>query len=164
MGRGMGWHQSHDAVTVDWITPPHVLAALGAPDRFDLDPCASRTQPFPTARRSYTEGENGLLKPWVGKVWLNPPYANRVIDRWLGRMGEHANGIALIFARTDTEAFHRSVFEKCKALLFLEGRLFFFTPEGKEAPHNGGAPSVLCAYSDDDAGILERCGLPGAIR
>jgi len=45
---GIGGHHSTHAATHDWITPQYVLDALG---RFDLDPCASLTQPWPPAYR-----------------------------------------------------------------------------------------------------------------
>lgn len=56
-----------------WITPRNIVDALGP---FDLDPCACQLgQPWPMGARSYTlPGENGLLLPWKGRVFLNPPY------------------------------------------------------------------------------------------
>ncbi len=70
MGNGIGGHQSARMGSDDWITPQNILAALGP---FDLDPCASITQPWPTAKRQYTISDNGLMLPWDGRVWLNPP-------------------------------------------------------------------------------------------
>jgi hypothetical protein len=123
------------------LTPPSIIAALGP---FDLDPCAPLVQPYPTAKRVYTMCNNGLLQRWDGRVWLNPPYANGVIEKWLARMAEHDYGTALIFARTDTEAFHRYVFEMASALLFMEGRINFHLPNGEMAKGNAGAPTVPC--------------------
>jgi hypothetical protein len=138
---GIGGHHSHKAGTVEWLTPPSIIAALGP---FDLDPCAPLVQPYPTAKRVYTMCNNGLLQRWDGRVWLNPPYANGVIEKWLARMAEHDYGTALIFARTDTEAFHRYVFEMASALLFMEGRINFHLPNGEMAKGNAGAPTVPC--------------------
>jgi hypothetical protein len=61
-------------------------------------------------------------------------------------MTEHDNGIALIFARTDTAMFHKWVFSKAEGILFLTGRLTFYRLDGTPAPHNSGAPSCLVAY------------------
>lgn len=77
-------------------------------------------------------------------------------------MADHGMGTALIFARTETEMFHRFVWERASSLLFLEGRLFFCRVCGTAAKHNAGAPSVLCAYGDDDSYVLKHCGLKGA--
>jgi hypothetical protein len=148
------------------LTPPAVLAALGNWE-FDLDPCAPIVRPWPTARQHYTVLDNGLIQRWFGRVWLNPPYLRHVIGRWLARMAEHNRGIALIFARTETAAFHRYVWAEASALLFPRGRLDFCTVDGKVGKRpdgtdaNSGAPSVLCAYGPRDAEVLAFCGLDG---
>lgn len=157
MSQSMGAHQSAAALSDDWITPREILDALGA---FDLDPCASVTQPWPTATRQYTIYDNGLLKEWTGRVWMNPPYGQRA-KRWLARLSEHGNGIALIFARTETDMFFRYVWGKADALLFIRGRLFFCRPNGERATGNAGAPSVLVAYGAANAEILAKCGIAG---
>lgn len=153
----MGGHQSAAMLKDEWLTPPHVLAALGL---FDLDPCAPIEPPWPTAARRFTVLDDGLKQPWSGRVWLNPPYG-RETGTWLARLAEHGNGVALIFARTETEMFHEHVWEKADAVLFLRGRLHFHHVCGKRADHNGGAPSCLVAYGANNARALERCVLPG---
>ncbi len=163
---GIGGHQIPSKTRSDeWATPPEVLSALG---EFDLDPCAMVTQPFRTAMRSYTVADNGLIKPWAGRVYLNPPYQTSVIGQWLARMADHNFGTALIFARTETVAFFSYVWDRASALLFLAGRLNFYKPDGTLAQRksgrgiaNAGAPSVLCAYGQHDAEILADCGLVG---
>ncbi|WP_027578408.1 DNA N-6-adenine-methyltransferase [Bradyrhizobium sp. Ai1a-2] len=163
---GIGAHQTPRRTRTDeWLTPPAVLKALGP---FDLDPCAPIVRPWPTAAHHYTIRDNGLLLPWFGRVFLNPPYHRSVIGKWLARMSGHGRGIALIFARTETEAFFRYVWEQASALLFLRGRLDFHTVDGGTAQRqsgraaNAGAPSVLCAYGPRDAEMLAFCGLNGA--
>lgn len=160
----MGSHQSARAGTTTWLTPPATLAALGGPDAFDLDPCAAIDQPWRTARHQFTEAEDGLAQDWkqFGRVWLNPPYTNSELGDWLGRLTDHGDGIALIFARTETAAFHRHVWEQCDALLFMEGRLYFHHADGTRAGANAGAPSVFCAYGVESADMLAECGIPGA--
>jgi hypothetical protein len=157
----MGAHHSARAMSCVWLTPPHILAALGP---FDLDPCAcTLPRPWPTAENHYTGESNGLLLPWFGRVWLNPPYGPpAIIEPWLSKMASHGRGIALIFARTETRAFQANVFQRAHAALFLAGRLHFHRPDGARAAANAGAPSVLVAYGADDAAKLAGCGLPGA--
>ena len=158
---GMSSHQNPVSETVVWLTPPHVLAALGP---FDLDPCAcSEPRPWPTASSHYTREDNGLILPWSGRVFCNPPYGPpSVVTPWLARMADHGRGTALIFARTETAMFHREVWEKASGILFLEGRLTFYRPDGSPGAGNGGAPSCLIAYGQADAEHLKACGLPGA--
>lgn len=165
---GMGGHQRARSSTEVWLTPPAVLAAIGGADSFDLDPCAApEPRPWPTARHHYTEADNGLLLPWFGRVFCNPPYSHGKIGRWLGRMAGHNRGVALIFARTETDAFVRFVWERAAAVLFIRGRLEFhrqdgsvgLRPDGTSA--SAGAPSVLIAYGSRDADVLAFCGIAG---
>lgn len=158
----IGGHQSARAKTHEWLTPPSLLHALGG---FDLDPCAPppERRPWPTAIAHYHQ--DGLVLPWAGRVWLNPPYGPH-LGRWLERMGGHQNGIALVFARTETRAFQDWVWPLCSAMLFLDGRLHFhWAVTGERSEINAGAPSVLIAYDragDFNAGTLRDCGIAGA--
>lgn len=155
---GIGGHQSAAARTDVWLTPPHILGKLGA---FDLDPCAApEPRPWATARRHITLPDDGLAVEWTGRVWLNPPYG-RAVGTWLARLAQHGRGTALIFARTETSFFRPTVWEAASAVLFIEGRLHFHYADGRRASANGGAPSVLIAYGDDDTEQLRASGIAG---
>lgn len=136
----------------DWITPKWLIEEIGP---FDLDPCASDRQPWPCAKRGFTKKQDGLNKLWSGFVFANPPYG-RATAEWLAKMASHNNGIALIFARTETKMFFEHVWAKASALLFLRGRLTFHYSNGKapKAGHNSGGPSVLIGYGDKAADRL----------
>lgn len=141
----------------DWQTPPEIVAALG---EFDLDPSASLHQIHRTAKTMWTVNDQGFLREWFGRVWLNPPYGNYTAH-WVRRLADHGNGITLIYARADTDWFHRLVFARASGLFFIRGRLSFIRPDGTRPIHNAGGPSVLCAYGEVNADALERCGLKG---
>ena len=99
-----------------WLTPPHIIDALGT---FDLDPCAApNPRPWDTAAAHYALPADGFTLPWFGRVWLNPPYGAETW-RWLGRLAEHGTGTALVFARTETSGFAEQVWAKATAVLFL---------------------------------------------
>lgn len=66
----------------EWLTPPEILSKLGS---FDLDPCAPIRRPWATAENHYTIEDNGLLKPWFGRVWLNPPFGKYAAD-WIQKL------------------------------------------------------------------------------
>lgn len=158
MVKGIGGHQrAYEGRTDEWLTPPNITEALGP---FDLDPCSPINRPWPTATKHFTIEDDGLIQPWEGRVWLNPPYGPETA-KWLQKISEHNNGIALIFARTETEMFHRWGWEKASAMLFLEGRLFFHTVDGRRAKNNAGGPSVLIAYGEANAEKLKFCGIKG---
>lgn len=161
----MGSHQSAKAQTVVWLTPPSLIEALGGPASFDLDPCAApEPRPWPTARHMNGQADaNGLQIEWWGRVWLNPPYSSAEIGKWMTRLADHGRGTALIFARTETETFQRDVWERAHGLLFLRGRINFHRPDGRRARMNAGAPSVLCAYGQDDLDRLAASDLAGAL-
>lgn len=150
-------HESAAADTDVWLTPPYILESLGD---FDLDPCAPLHRPWPTARTHYTKADGGLSQLWQGRVWLNPPYGSETAH-WLKRLADHGNGVALIFARTETQAFFAHVWDAADALLFLRGRVKFHYPDGRRCPTNAGAPSVLVAYGAANVEALRLCGIDG---
>jgi hypothetical protein len=154
-GRSMGSHQSHHAGTTTWLTPPHIIKALGP---FDLDPCAALN--WPTASEHYILPQDGLALPWHGRVWCNPPYGIAAWT-WLAQLAQHGDGIALVFARTETAGFVREVWGKASGVLFLHGRLHFHYPDGTRAPANSGAPSCLVAYGAVAADRLMTSQLDG---
>ncbi|HYE67511.1 MAG TPA: DNA N-6-adenine-methyltransferase [Anaerovoracaceae bacterium] len=156
--KGIGGHQSAKARTVEWLTPPDLKEKLGS---FDLDPCSPVNRPWDTAKVHYTKRDNGLTKPWFGDVWLNPPYDRGVVGLWLSKMAEHGRGVALIFARTETEDFFRYVFNNADSILFIKGRLHFYNQRGERANANSGAPSVLIAYGENNVERLHASGIPG---
>jgi ParB family chromosome partitioning protein len=73
------FERSFRGLTNDWLTPPHILKALG---KFDLDPCASLHQKSRTAARRFTIKDDGLRQVWAGRVWCNPPYGEQTV-KWL---------------------------------------------------------------------------------
>ena len=145
-------HTRRENTTDSWVTPKWLIDQLGP---FDLDPCACESQPWPCAEKQYTEIDDGLMKTWDGLVWCNPPYGRKLGD-WLNRMAMHGNGIALVFARTETRAFFNYVWPSAMTLLFMKGRLTFCYPDGSEPKkgHNSGGPSVLIGYGSTAAARL----------
>jgi hypothetical protein len=156
---GIGSHETHTIVgsNDEWLTPPEIITSLGT---FDLDPCAPVIRPWDTALQHYTIEDNGLFLPWHGRVWMNPPYG-KVMSKWLNKIALHGNGIALTFARTDTEAFHNYVFQHASSMLFLSKRITFYRTDGTKGSFNGGAPSVLIAYGKENMEALGDSGLKG---
>lgn len=153
--------RNFNIVTADsqeWYTPRYILDALG---KFDLDPCSPVVRPFDTAKKHYTQADDGLCNPWMGRVWLNPPYND--IQTWMLAMARHGNGIALTYNRLGTHWFDELVMPYTTGLLFLTGNLKFIPKDGKAsaAPHS----SVLIAYDPPGKNVnylaLRHSGLPG---
>lgn len=154
---GLCGHERANDGKEEWLTPSPIVQALGS---FDLDPCSPIQRPWPTAKKHYTILDDGLKQPWAGRVWLNPPYGNKT-EVWMKRLAEHGNGIAFIFARTETATWFDSVWPHASAFLFLKGRVSFCHVDGRQSQTSAGAPSVLIAYGEDNARCLKQCGLPG---
>ena len=150
------WSHERRQGSEEWLTPPAIVEALGP---FDLDPCASLNRPWDTAVKHYTVEDDGLSQPWKGRVWMNPPYG-RETSKWLKKLAEYGNGIALIFARTDTRMFHDYIWGAADAIFFFKGRLKFYTVEGKESG-TAGAASCLVAYGEANVQRLFDVGLKG---
>lgn len=158
-GQGMGGHHSTDAGTTTWLTPLGIIEQLGP---FDLDPCAYPG--WPTATNLICLPQDGLATDWGRKrAWVNPPYTSAEVMRWLRRLADHGRGTALIFARTETAAFVSQVWERATGLLFIAGRLTFHLPCGALADGNAGAPSVLCAYGQEDLDRLAASEIAGTV-
>jgi len=127
----------------DWETPRNLflqLEELFGP--FDLDPCA--TPENTKCKAFFTRKDNGLLKPWWGKVFMNPPYG-REIGKWISKAyNESQKGcfvVCLLPARTDTSWFHKFCLKG--EILFLKGRLKFGASKNA-APF----PSMIVVFRD----------------
>jgi hypothetical protein len=148
--------------SVEWYTPPEIFAALGL--AFDLDPAAPPGGvPWVPARRSLSVIEDGLQQPWTGTVWLNPPYG-RGVGRWLERLSAHGDGLALVYARTDTVWFQTAV-PRASLLCFIRRRLSFIGPDGQRAGAGPGTPvgahRIRHALRARRGGLGSRVAVPG---
>jgi len=157
----MSGHEPHYRGLTDvWLTPKPVIDTLGP---FDLDPfAASEPRPWPTAKRHITKEQDGLKQYWGGSeifVWCNPPYGPEA-GACIGKLADHGNGIALVFARTETKWF-QAIIPRATSLFFPRGRLTFCRADGTVPKGNGGAPSVFVAFGDEAHRRLERAAFPG---
>jgi hypothetical protein len=163
-------HESTYNESKEWYTPRPIFDALGL--EFDLDPCSPGKDivPWIPAKHHLTYLDDGLNAHWEGRVWMNPPYGMDT-PKWFKHLAMVGNGIALVFARTDTKWFHRYI-PRADAICFVDGRVQFVPAEkdgadypalyaaGKYKPKGGcGAASMLVAFGADNAEALFRCGL-----
>lgn len=134
-------HESTKNKTKEWYTPEWIFKALNL--TFDLDPCAPKGGlPWIPAKRFVSLPNNGLLVPWRGLVWMNPPYGQDT-PQWLRKFVQHKDGgVALVFARTDTAWFHHYAIA-CDAILFLNQRVRFKKPDETSAGTPGSGSMLL---------------------
>jgi ParB family chromosome partitioning protein len=128
-------------------TPSIYIAAVrAAMGEIDLDPATcEQAQKVVKALRYYTVDEDGLSKPWEGRVWLNPPYHRKLqplfIDKLIAELksGRTTEAIVLTNNCTDTDWFHTAL-STADAVCFAHGRIPFYTPDGTDvAPTQGQA-------------------------
>ena len=135
-----------------WLTPKWIIDVLGA---FEIDPCTpDGGMPWRTADRMVTKAEDGLRVDWHGKrVWLNPPYGKESVPFFKKMIDDGAQGIALVFARTDTALWQKYIFPHANCILFLAGRLRFCKQDGTQG-ETATAPSALIAFGEFDGKCL----------
>jgi phage N-6-adenine-methyltransferase len=150
-------HESQNADTVEWYTPRWLVDAIGI--HYDIDVCSpGADKSFIPAGRHYTAADDGLISPWTGTVWCNPPYG-RQTGIWLHTLADHGDGIALVFARTDTVWFQKAA-ARATAVSFLAGRVKFIDGRtGEPSPGSPGSGSALLAFGQKAAAALSTAGL-----
>jgi len=131
----------------EWFTPPEwVELARRALGGIDLDPASHAiAQETVRADTFFTATDNGLERPWFGRVWLNPPYNRALLSLFVDKLvAEYASGavwqaILLTHNYTDTEWFHTAA-SAAQAICFPRGRIRFHAPSGEEcSPTQGQA-------------------------
>ena len=141
----------------EWLTPKYITDVLGP---FDLDPCSPGIRrPWDTAKYHIGLPDDGLQWDWFGRVWCNPPYGRKTF-KWIDKLADHGNGIALIFARTETIGFHQHIWAKANGIFFFKGRLAFADINGLTGDV-ANAPSCLVSYSEDDNEIIKKAQFNG---
>jgi phage N-6-adenine-methyltransferase len=134
----------------EWYTPPNlIVAAAAVMGGIDLDPATSDAQQAcsPVKVADYfTIENNGLDKPWNGRVFLNPPYARGWVDRFVEKMvasyrtGELQQGILLTNSATETKWWQHAA-GHCDALCFCKGRVRFLKVMNGALTRGNSAPS-----------------------
>lgn len=127
-------HVSDDSY--EWFTPAeYIEAARRVMGRIDTDP-ASCVIANGVIRASifYTTEDDGLLQPWPGNVWLNPPYNMPWIERFVDKaLAEYAADdsrsiMVLTNNSTDTAWFHKLL--AAGPVCFTRGRIRFWGDNG----------------------------------
>lgn len=128
--------------TNEWATPQYLFDKLNKEHQFTMDACAN--QDNKKCKMFYNQEENGLIQPWLGVVWCNPPYSN--VKEWIKKAYEESlkgvKVVMLIPARTDTIAWHTWIFPFAK-IEFIKGRLKF-----GDSKNSAPFPSAIVIFGD----------------
>ncbi|HEY2616872.1 MAG TPA: DNA N-6-adenine-methyltransferase [Acetobacteraceae bacterium] len=140
-------HRAEGTGENEWFTPPeYIEAAREVMGGIDLDPAThSAAQLTVQASQYYTKADDGLSLSWHGRVWLNPPYAQPWIARFVEKLtdefseGGVEQAVLLTHNYTDTTWFHRAE-ASADLLCFTRGRIRFVDLDGSLcAPTQGQA-------------------------
>ena len=129
--------------STEHYTPQYVLdAAIVCMGAIDLDPCSNSIGiPNVPAAKHYTAEDNGLLLPWMGRVFLNPPFGYEV-ERWFSKLylerleDRTTEAIVLWKSATETAAWKTLTQLSCR-VCFPSARIRFSGPgvmSGKDRP------------------------------
>lgn len=149
-------HQRTIGNSDSWGTPSWIWKPLG---RFDLDPCGMPGRPLPSVDKTICLPEDGLVAEWCGRVWLNPPFNRYERPKWMAKMAQHNNGIMLVPAACETDAFKWYVWRRASGVLMLHRRPHFVGTDGVEAKANSGCTICLVAYGQENLVALMDSGL-----
>jgi ParB family chromosome partitioning protein len=145
-----GPHVARNTGESEWYTPPeYIAAALAVMGGIDLDPASTAiANDIVGAALYYTEDDDGLTRPWEGRLWLNPPYAQPACDRFVARLAREWDGgtikaaCALVNNATETGWFQQAA-GRASAVCFPRGRVKFWHPDREATPLQGQAVLYL---------------------
>jgi ParB family chromosome partitioning protein len=155
-------HVANNSGENEWYTPPeYVEAARSLMGVIDVDPASSdKANELIQAKAYYTIETDGLKQRWNGNVWLNPPYAQPLVDKFSKalttkyKIGETKQACVLVNNATETEWFQR-IMKACTAICFIKGRVKFLDPDGAAS----GAPlqgQVIIYLGENRAGFAAK--------
>jgi DNA N-6-adenine-methyltransferase Dam len=131
-------------------TPEHIWRKLGV---IDLDPCAAEETRIGLVNYAIERDEDGLILPWSGFVFCNPPFSQKEI--WARKIADHGNGILILPERGSAPWF--GPLAKQAGAYWVMGQKINFVG----GPSSNNLGSVLFPFGAEAVFRLMNSGLPG---
>ena len=137
----------------EWYTPlKYIDAAREVMGEIDIDPATSEFgQSRIKAKKYFTIKLDGLTQEWHGRVWLNPPYSQPLMAKFIGKtLYEYEclrlkEAIILTHNYTDTKWFH-SLEAIAELICFTLGRIPYEKSNGGMRTYKVASPTQGAAF------------------
>lgn len=137
------------SVKNSWGTPDYILDEV----RRDIgqiytDPASNEAaQQRVRARVWYgpgsPHGEDGLVEPWEGAVWLNPPYGKGLVMPFVNKLCWHQNSFAALVNLDPSTVWFNILAERSTYIIMLHDRVAFINPETGEPVKGNPRPQAI---------------------
>jgi hypothetical protein len=133
----------------DYYTPAWLFERMGI--EFDVDVCAPPGGvEWVPARRFYTMADDGLTSPWVGRVWMNPPYSKPA--PWVARFIAHGNGACIV--PMSMGFWFSDLWDEAEGMVMLPPRMVFVGGGAAGIP----ARIIVAAFGEECVAALGGLG------
>lgn len=136
--RGKKPHVSKNTGENEWYTPPeYINAAVDVMGGIDTDPASSViANKAIGATEFYTIADDGLNQDWYGRVWLNPPYAKGLVEKFVDKLlieyRRENTTEAIILTNNASETSWYQRLGTAQAMSMPKTRIQFWQPNTRE--------------------------------
>ena len=146
-------HVSNNTGQTEWYTPEkYVKSARLVMGSINLDPASSdMAQEHIKADSYYTEETDSLDKEWFGNIWMNPPYENGAITKFIDKLkdSDFESAVVLVNNATETKWF-QSLASVAARICFVSSRIKFIDGEGNKSGTPLQGQAILLSTEDEE--------------
>lgn len=149
-------------LSIDWWTPPRLVAAVQRYAPIALDPATAKSNP--TGARQWIAppgdgltvdwaGTAGAVDGWSGLVFVNPPYG-KALRPWLAKI----HMVALLPCARFEQGYLHELLEQAQAVCWVRKRVAFIRAETGDAVGGNAYASMFLLFNGDAERFEETMG------